>query len=174
MMMTLPDYFLRGLRVVIVGTAVGECSARRGHYYAGRGNDFWRLLHESGMTPRRLASEDDASLPNYGIGVTDLVKNVAQFHDRGPAYNVPAFLDKVERHQPAWVAFHGKRAAIAYAKSARYCPPGLGPTGWRVAGSRAFVLPSASGANRRAEYDGRPTRVEWWADLQGLLDEQVA
>ena len=42
----LPDLLLPDLRVVFVGTAAGKRSAELGHYYAGRGNRFWRTLHE--------------------------------------------------------------------------------------------------------------------------------
>lgn len=169
--MMLPDYLAPGLRVVVVGTAAGECSAARGHYYAGPGNDFWAYLHQSGLTPRRLAPQEDASLPGLGIGLSDLVKTHAQSHDRGLVYDVPAFEDKIRSCAPCWVAFHGKTAATAYARAARVQPPGLGRTPWLVAGSRGFVLPSASGANRGGPWDGRATRVEWWAELAVLLDE---
>jgi len=46
-MAVLPDYLAPGLKVVFCGTAVGEQSAARGHYFAGRGNDFWRLLDQT-------------------------------------------------------------------------------------------------------------------------------
>jgi len=36
----LPDYLSKGLRVVFVGTAVGDTSARRRHY-PGPNNSFW-------------------------------------------------------------------------------------------------------------------------------------
>lgn len=47
-MPVLDDVLAPNLRVVFCGTAVGVRSAARGHYYAGPGNDFWRLLHGSG------------------------------------------------------------------------------------------------------------------------------
>jgi TDG/mug DNA glycosylase family protein len=31
-----------------------------------------------------------------------------------------------------------------------------------------FVLPGVSGATRRKDYDGRPTRVAWWRELAAL------
>jgi len=63
---------------VIVGTAVGEKSAARGHYYAGPGNEMWRFLHdEAGLTSVRLSPERDHELPRHGIGLTDLVKDLA-------------------------------------------------------------------------------------------------
>ena len=168
-MPVLPDILTTGLRVVFCGTAVGERSAARGHYYAGPGNDFWRLLADTGMTPRRLEPDEDATLPRLGIGMTDLAKHVAQSHDRGLVYDVPALRAKLLRFGPAWVAFTSKEAGRGAARALGQATPGLGPQGWSVGGARVFVLPSPSGANRRREYDGRASRVEWWQELADLL-----
>ena len=46
---------------------------RTGHYYANPGNRFYRLLFDSGLTPRLLTPAEDRSLPSFGIGATDLV-----------------------------------------------------------------------------------------------------
>ncbi len=164
----LPDILAPGDDVVFCGTAVGECSARRGHYYAGRGNAFWRLLHQAGFTPEQLGPEDDVTLPSYGLGLTDLVKNLAQSHDRGLPFDVPTFVGKVEAVRPRWVAFTGKVAGSAAARVLGHRKPSLGPQDWTVAGAQVFVLPSSSGANQRREYDGRPTRLDWWAELAAL------
>jgi TDG/mug DNA glycosylase family protein len=96
----LPDYLQPDLRLVLVGTAVGEKSAARGHYYAGPGNDFWAYLYETGLTPTRLTPNDDASLPRYGIGLTDLVKSIAQSHDRGLRRRPR--LHRNDRDLPTW------------------------------------------------------------------------
>lgn len=170
-MAALPDILVPGLKIVFCGTAVGQQSAERGHYYAGRGNDFWRLLHLSGLTPRVLAPEDDASLPAHGLGLTDLVKNVAQSHDRGLIYDVEAFKGKVAAYAPQWVAFTSKEAGKAASKAFGRPGPGLGVAPWRVVDARVFVLPSPSGANRRPHYDGRSTRLEWWRELAELVRE---
>ena len=88
---------------------------------------------------------------------------------RPTAADAEALRAKVARYAPAWVAFHGKGTAAAYALAAGHRPPPLGRAPWVVGGSPVFVLPSASGANRRASYDGRPTRLEWWQELAALL-----
>lgn len=72
----LPDYLSSGLQVVFVGTAVGDSSAARKHYYSGPNNAFWRCLHEAGLVPIRLRPEDDQCITDFGIGLTDLVKEV--------------------------------------------------------------------------------------------------
>lgn len=78
----LPDYLTPGLKVVFVGTAAGERSAARGHYYSGRGNRFWELLWAVGLTSdRMLIPEHDAQILDYGVGLTDLVQGVAASTD---------------------------------------------------------------------------------------------
>lgn len=56
-MKTLPDYLRPGMKLVIIGYNPGDRSARVGHYYAGRGNEFWPLLYESGVLPELLDTE---------------------------------------------------------------------------------------------------------------------
>ena len=77
-MNTLPDHLRPGLRVVFIGYNAGLESARLGHYYAHRGNAFWRQLAESGLVdPRTFPSLDfsnDGALLAEGIGFTDLCK----------------------------------------------------------------------------------------------------
>jgi Uracil DNA glycosylase superfamily len=70
----LPDLLANNLDLVIVGTAAGRVSAKRGLYYAGPGNRFWRTLHEVGLTPIELQPDDYAKLLDYRIGLTDFAK----------------------------------------------------------------------------------------------------
>jgi TDG/mug DNA glycosylase family protein len=109
----LPDLLAEGLRVVICGTAAARTSAGVGHYYAGPGNMFWTYPYRSGITSEPLFPSTDKRVLEFGIGLTDLAKTVASSSDRGlrPHYDVDGLVAKVERFQPAWVAFHGKEAA---------------------------------------------------------------
>lgn len=161
-MEVLPDILRPGLVAVFCDTVVGECAAGRGHYYAARGNAFWRLLHESGLTPRQLEPTEDTTLPEYGLGLTDLVA-------RDASADVASLRRRLADVGPDWVAINGLRTAEAVARSLRRPRPRLGPQAWRFAGARVFVLPSSSGANQRREYDGRPSRLDWWAELASQL-----
>ena len=60
--------------MILVGANPGDRSARVGHYYAGRTNQFWPILYESGVIPEPLSYEDDRRMLEFGIGMTDLVK----------------------------------------------------------------------------------------------------
>jgi double-stranded uracil-DNA glycosylase len=158
----LPDILAPGISVVFAAPAIGECAARRGHYYAGPNNAFWQLLHEIGLTPRPLTSAEDSTVLTYGIGLADVVKD---FDAPEPCFDVVTFIARMERCAPRWMAFNGKQVGQAVARRLGHKPSGLGAVHWTIAGSEVFVLPSSSGANRRREYDGRATRLQWWQEF---------
>jgi double-stranded uracil-DNA glycosylase len=164
-MVVLSDVLEAGLKVVFCGTAAGEKSAQMGQYYAGRGNKFWSILHRTGLTPRQLQPSEFRTLPQYGIGLTDLAKHVFGMDvvltktDFDPA----GFQTRIEQYAPLVVAFNGKRAAQEfYGRST--VSYGLQPE--PIAASAVFVLPSTSGA----------ANVFWdethWFALATFLNEQ--
>jgi TDG/mug DNA glycosylase family protein len=173
----LPDYLAPGLKVVLVGTAAGETSAARGHYYSGRGNKFWELLWEAGLTGDRILNpQQDSRVLIYGVGLTDIAKGVAASTDTKlarTAYNVPGFLEKIDRYKPAAVAFNGKTAAGVVAKHLGGGPPDHGPTPFLVGPSPAYVLPSSSGSNNDPRRFGpKASKEEWWRDFGVWLKKQ--
>jgi double-stranded uracil-DNA glycosylase len=165
-MQVLPDILAASVRVVFAAPAVGECAAVRGHYYAGPHNAFWQLLHESGVTPRRLAHTEDVAVLEYRAGLADVVKDR---DDPVPRFDVEGFVGRVGACAPSWIAFNGKTVASAVAGELGYKVLGLGAVDWMMGGAQVFVLPSSSGANRRRDYDGRATRLEWWQELASYL-----
>ena len=164
----LPDILQSNLHVVFCGTAVGEKSAERGHYYSGPGNAFWGFLQDAGFTQALLGPEDDRRLPDYGIGLTDLVKDVVQSHDRGLQYDVPELRNKLIEFEPGWIALTSKKAGKVVARFLSHPAPGLGPQTWTLGPCQVFVLPSTSGANQGGPWDGRDSRLSWWAELASL------
>lgn len=168
-MRVLPDILGPGLAVVFAAPAVGECAADRGHYYAGPNNEFWRLLYHSGLSPRLLEPVEDATLPTYGVGLADVVKDRDDTAEGRPAFAVDSFVARIDRCSPRWVAFNGKMVGQAVAEVLGHRQPALGPVDWTIGAAEVFVLPSSSGANRRRDYDGRGSRLEWWRELAGYL-----
>src|SRR5438309_8293711 len=73
-MRTLPDRVKPHSRILFIGTNPGMRSVSIGHYFAGRGNLFWKLLYESGLTDIFLRTELDYILPKYGYSLTDVIK----------------------------------------------------------------------------------------------------
>jgi TDG/mug DNA glycosylase family protein len=164
----LADILGPGLRVVIAGTIAAWDRAELEHYYASPGNAFWLLLHESGLTPRRLAPDEDHLLPEFGIGVTDLVRTEQRVPGEPPVFDLAGFLRVVRGARPRVVAFVSKTAASSYARAAgERLPRSYGELSWTVADRPAFVLPGPSGANNGMPL---PFRIAMWRDLVDFLN----
>ena len=163
-MEVLPDLVGPEPLVVFCGLAGGESTTTRHHYYASPGNNFWAMLHLSGLTPYRLRPEEDARVTEHGLGITDLVG-----HWDPPRVDVDELVAKVTAWQPEWLAFTSKDVAGKAARALGRRRPGLGPADWYVDRTQVFVLPGTSGANQRRDYDGRVDRLSWWRELAGLV-----
>lgn len=149
----LKDSLTPGMSVVFCGTAVGNRSALRRAYYAGTGNAFWKTLHEVGLTSNRLEPEQYRSAASFGVGFTDLAKNISG-NDvvlRQEHFGRSALRRKIMKYQPRVVAFTSKRAAEEFLER----PVEYGLAQEVVGSSLLFVLPSPSGAARR-----------WWQVTQ--------
>ena len=72
MSQALPPIVAPDLDVLFVGINPGLRSAEVGHNFARPGNRFWGALHASGFTPRLLKPEEDVTLPEYGLGITNI------------------------------------------------------------------------------------------------------
>lgn len=157
----LPDILQPGLRIVFCGSAAGRVSALRGQYYAGPGNRFWRTLHDVGLTPRQLAPAEFPTLPDYGIGLTDIAK-----HESGSdaalsrdADDPEALRLRIEGCAPGVLAFVGKRpAGVFFRHVFGLRNPGTGRQAQTLGATAIFVLPSTSGA-ARAAWDIGPWRA---------------
>src|ERR671918_885719 len=66
-----PDVLAPGLRAVFCGINPGRVSAAAAAHFANPRNDFWRLLHDAGFTPRLLAPDEQFELLDHGLGVTN-------------------------------------------------------------------------------------------------------
>jgi TDG/mug DNA glycosylase family protein len=145
----LPDYLRPALKLLFVGINPGLISAAAGHYYANPRNPFWSLLHESGLTPARLRPDEDARMPEFGYGLTDIVKrpsrgagdlNAAEF-----SANRRRLARLVKRFKPGAVCFNSKTAFEGYFGKGVF--RGFGPQAVALARAPVFVLPSTSPAN---------------------------
>ena len=69
----LTDRIHPGVHVLLVGINPGVRSAETGHHFAGPSNRFWKLLYESKLVPERITHVDDARLPEWGLGITNVI-----------------------------------------------------------------------------------------------------
>jgi double-stranded uracil-DNA glycosylase len=164
-MRTLPDYLRTGMKMIIVGSNPGDRSARVGHYYAGRGNEFWPLLYDSGVIPELLDHHDDKRMIEFGIGLTDLVKRptrgVEELTREEFAEGRIVLAQKLEQYGPQVIAFNGVGVFENFAQ--RACKPGLQKE--RLYGAQVFVLPSTSAKNAK----GRAYKLRYFRRLAKLL-----
>lgn len=162
----LPDLLRPGLRLAVVGFNPGAVSAARGHYYAKPGNQFYPLLAASGLTPRLLAPEEDATLPRMGIGLVDLCPWRAGQSDVLTPGDIRRgrreLLARLEAAAPRVAAFNG--LTLFRHVFGRMPRPGHQPE--RLGETLTFALPSTSGL-----VNGRwRERAAAFRDLATLLD----
>ena len=147
----LDDLLRPGLDLVVCGTAASAVSAARGQYYAGPGNRFWSVLEETGLTPCLLQPSEFRSLLQYGIGLTDVVKNQAGMDADIDFSGYGATLElRLRSFSPRFLCFNGKRAA-SEALGRRQITYGMQSEKFGL--TNLFVAPSTSAAARR-----------WWDD----------
>jgi double-stranded uracil-DNA glycosylase len=167
----LRDRIEPGLRVLFVGINPGVRSALTGHHFAGYSNRFWKLLAESKLVPEPIGFEQDGRLPEWGLGITNLIARPSPgIGDLKASEYVEGWKileQKIARYRPRVVALVGVtlyRAiepllAAGSAGATRRRPPAvarpgpaLGAKPVAVAGARLFVVPNPSGRNANFSY----------------------
>jgi double-stranded uracil-DNA glycosylase len=148
---TLPDVLPADgepLHVLFVGINPGLYSAATGWHFARPGNRFWPALHLSGFTPRRLHPSEQAELPAYGLGITNIApRATAQAAElsaaelREGAARLEALADA---RRPAFVAIAG---VTAYRTAFGVPKAQIGPQPGRLGAARLWILPNPSGLN---------------------------
>jgi double-stranded uracil-DNA glycosylase len=181
--LTLPDYLSHGLKLVFVGINPSLFSVERGHYFARSTNRFWPAFSRSclsapvraGLGREILRPEDDAALPGFGIGFTDVVKvpssNAAVIRDEDYREWVPRLLESLQHYQPAVACFQGVTGYRAFARHAFGEPKPSGQLGAqerRLGATRLYVVPNPSPANAHFKL---ADQIEWYDRLAGFLDE---
>lgn len=165
----LPDILAPGLQVIFVGAAPSFKAAQTGHYYAGSRNRFWLLLYQSGFTPRQLEPEEDATLTEYGIGLTGLMRYaISTDNSRLPPPTEAdrrELFEKLRRFAPRFVCYNGRDV---YRMCHGEDTPNWGLLTETLGASRQFVVYSSSG---RADGWGAE-RLFLYRQLRLLLDEE--
>jgi TDG/mug DNA glycosylase family protein len=140
----LPDILGPDLKVVFCGTAAGAVSAKRGAYYAGPGNKFWKIIHKIGLTDRIPKPEEYPEVQNFGIGLTDVAKltSGADSTLRAAHFDKEGLRNAIMRHRPRALAFNGKKAAQIFLQASCH----YGRQTQSVGTTVIYVFPSTSGA----------------------------
>ena len=165
---SVPDVLAAGLRVVFCGINPGRLSAAAGANFANPRNDFWRLLHEAGFTPRRLDPFEQWALLDYGCGITNAATRATRGSGDLRRADFAGAAERLERIalelHPRLIAFVGKEAwRGAFGERA-----GLGLQARALGQTRLFVLPSTSPANAAVLWT---TRLRWFVELRRLAGD---
>src|SRR4029453_343165 len=160
-----PDVLAPDLQVVFVGINPGRWSAAAAAHFANPRNDFWRLLHDAGFTPRLYAPDEQHDLPAHGVGLTNAAYRMTPGSGalrRADLEGAAGRLEHVATElRPRWLAFVGKEAY----RGAFRDRPELGLQERRLGESQLFVLPSTSPANAAVPY---AERLRWFRELREL------
>ncbi|MEX0675296.1 MAG: NUDIX domain-containing protein [Gaiellaceae bacterium] len=159
-----PDVLAPGLRVVFCGINPGRVSAAAGAHFANPRNDFWRLLHAAGLTPRVLDPSEQFSVLEHGIGLTNAAYRTTKGSGDLRSADFAGSAERLARLalelRPAWLAFVGKEAY----RGAFGERPELGLQERRLGETELFVLPSTSPANAAVPW---AERHRWFQELAG-------
>ena len=154
----LPDRIQPGIRILFVGINPGLKSAQTGHHFAGPSNRFWKLLYDAALVSEPLTYRDDGRLPEWGLGLTNIISRCSAGIDVLEAKEYRAGLGaltrKVQRYQPQIVALLGVTIyRTIFGKNQRLpSRMDLGLTGTCLAGVPVFLLPNPSGRNAHYSY----------------------
>jgi len=148
--------------VLFCGINPGRVSAAAGAHFANPRNDFWRLLHAAGFTPRVLEPHEQSELLRYRIGVTNAASRTTPGSGDLRKADFAGAAERLEQiaHElrPVWIGFVGKEAY----RGAFGERPELGEQRRRFGATRLFVLPSTSPANAAVPWN---QRLEWFRAL---------
>ena len=165
----LPDVVADGLSILFVGYNPGLRSGAVGHHFAGPSNRFWKLLAESGLTPRRYRTEEDRDLPSLGYGITNIVPRVtraaAEITKEEFLRGRKRLLALIRKHRPRIVCYEGIGVYREFALT-KEVPWGLQETSV-VPGVLDFVVPSPSGLCRVPYAE----QLHWLLVLKGLKED---
>jgi len=152
----LPDHIRPGLLVLFVGINPGLRSAAIGHHFAGHSNRFWKLLFESQLVSEPLTYQDDWRLPDWGLGLTNIVQRPSAQIDVLKPSDYAAGRKRlaaiVQRYQPYVVALLGVTIYRRLFPEYKTGGISLGLQGKVLADRPVFVLPNPSGRNAHYSY----------------------
>jgi double-stranded uracil-DNA glycosylase len=143
----LQDLLDQSLRVVLCGTAASTVSAIAGAYYANKQNKFWKILHETRLTPELLQPDQYRELLKHRIGLTDFVKTHSGMDHQLPLSELRErarirLRMSIERYRPKFLAFTSKAAGQNFLGGKR----DYGEQSELIGNTRIWILPSTSGA----------------------------
>ena len=161
-----PDILAYGLAVVFCGINPGIHSDAKAAHFANPRNDFWRLLHAAGFTPRLLDPSEQLDVLAFGIGLTNAAYRTTRGSSdlrKGDFHGSATRLERLALElQPRAIGFVGKEAF----RGPFGGRPAHGLQERRLGRTLLFVLPSTSPANAAVPWE---ERLRWFRALRELV-----
>jgi len=161
-----PDVLAPGLAAVFCGINPGRVSAAAAAHFANPRNDFWRLLHAAGFTPRQLDPQEQFELLDFGVGATNAASRTTPGSGDLRKADFAGAVERLEQIaadlRPRAIGFVGKEAY----RGAFGERPELGRQERRLADTALFVLPSTSPANAAVPWE---ERLRWFVAFRESL-----
>jgi TDG/mug DNA glycosylase family protein len=161
-----PDVLAPDLAVVFCAINPGRVSAAAHAHFANPRNDFWRLLHLAGFTPRLFEPHEQHALPGLGIGLTNAAYRTTPGSSDLRASDFAGSVERLERLatdlRPDMIAFVGKEAYRGVYRER----PEHGLQQRRIGTATTFVLPSTSPANAAVPWE---ERLRWFEALRDAI-----
>ena len=179
----LTDHIRPGVRILFVGINPGLRSAATGHHFAGYSNRFWKLLFDSKLVSEPLTYQDDWRLPDWGLGLTNIIQRPSAGIDvlKPPEYIAgrKRLIATVKHYRPHAVALLGVTIYRTLFPEYRTGRVSLGMQAKTLADRLVFVLPNPSGRNAHFSYRTmltafRALRKATNMPIQGETKETVA
>jgi len=160
-----PDVLGLDLDCVFCGINPGRVSAAAAAHFANPRNDFWRLLHDAGFTPRLYAPAEQFGLLELGLGLTNAAYRTTPGSGdlRRGDFDGARLAGLAQELRPRAIAFVGKEAY----RGAFGERPALGPQARSLGDTALYVLPSTSPANAAVPY---AERLRWFRALRVWLE----
>ncbi len=160
-----PDVLAPDLACVFCGINPGRVSAAAAAHFANPRNDFWRLLHDAGFTPRLYDPSEQFALLELGFGVTNAAYRTTPGSGdlRRGDFDAARLEALAYELRPRALAFVGKEAY----RGAFGERPELGPQIRELGETALFVLPSTSPANAAVPYE---ERLRWFRALREWIE----
>ena len=161
-----PDVLAPGLDVVFCGINPGLHSDAKAAHFANPRNDFWRLLHAAGFTPRLVDPSEQFAVLAYGVGITNAAYRTTRGSSDLRRRDFAGSAERLERLalelSPRALAFVGKEAY----RGPFGGRPEHGLQDRRLGETLLFVLPSTSPANAAVPWE---ERLRWFRELRALV-----
>ncbi len=147
----LTDHIRPGARILFVGINPGLRSAATGHHFAGYSNRFWKLLFDSKLVSKPLTCQDDWRLPDWGLGLTNIIQRPSAGIDALKPREYTAgrkrLMATVTCYRPQAVALLGVTIYRMLFPDRQTGRISLGLQDKTLADRPVFVLPNPSGRN---------------------------